>query len=230
MEDNGKQAGRDIVPGNHPSLPQIPVSIRNPQDITREVLNFLPREQAEGLAKTAATELLRLQLREVESQKSCVEVEQKIDQAIRWATTLADQTRGADGNFQTEHKTPRVPRGFRCNRGRSRPGSIAAPQGRQASGSCFVATACFGDYDHSTVMVLRQFRDLTLMENGAGRAFITFYYWCGPQLARFVERVPVLKPPIRWALGLFAGVYAPLAESRAYPVARFPRMKTKGRH
>ena len=92
MEDNGKQAGRDIGAGNHPSLPQIPVSICNPQDITREVLNFLPREQAEGLAKMAATELLRLQLREVESQKSCVEVEQKIDQAIRWATTLADQT------------------------------------------------------------------------------------------------------------------------------------------
>ncbi len=223
MEDNGKQAGRDIVPGNHPSLPQIPVSIRNPQDITREVLNFLPREQAEGLAKMAATELLRLQLREVESQKSCVEVEQKIDQAIRWATTLADQTRGADGNFQTEHKDPK---GTTRISVQLRPVPpvvhIAAPQGRQASGSCFVATACFGDYDHSTVMVLRQFRDLTLMGNGAGRAFITFYYWCGPQLARFVERVPVLKPPIRWALGLFAGVYAPLAESRAYPVARFP--------
>ena len=50
MKDNDQQASRGIVP----------VSIRNPLDITREVLNFLPREQAEGLAKTAAAELLRL--------------------------------------------------------------------------------------------------------------------------------------------------------------------------
>ena len=175
MEDNGKQAGRDIVPGNHPYLPQIPVSIRNPQDITREVLNFLPREQAEGLAKTAATELLRLQLREVESQKDCVEVEQKIDQAIRMMGD-ADRTRGANVNFQTEHKTTKGTTRISVQSRPVPPPVQAAPQGRQASGSCFVATACFGDYDHSTVMVLRQFRDLTLMENGAGRAFITFYY------------------------------------------------------
>jgi len=207
VEDNSKQAGRGIAPVNHPSLPQTPVPIRNPQDITREVLNFLPREQAEGLAKTAAAELLRLQLQEVESHKDRVEVEQKIDDALRMMGE-ADRTRRANVNFQTEHKTAK---------GTTRISVQSRP------GSCFVATACFGDYDHPTVMVLRQFRDLTLMGNGAGRAFITFYYRCGPRLARFVEWVPVLKPPIRWVLGLFARAYAPMAESRASTVARFPR-------
>ena len=202
MKDNDQQASRGIVP----------VSIRNPLDITREVLNFLPREQAEGLAKTAAAELLRLQIQEVESQKDRAEVRQKVDDAFR-VMEKADRGQRASVNFQTEHITAK---------GTTRI-SVQTPQGRQVSGSCFVATACFGDYDHPTVMVLRQFRDLTLMENRAGRAFIIFYYRRGPQLARFVERMPVLKPPIRWALGLFAGVYAPLAESRASAVARFRR-------
>ncbi len=222
MEDNDKQAGRGIVPVNHLSPPQTPVSIHNPQDITREVLNFLPREQAEGLAKTAAAELLKLQLQEVESQKDCVEVEQKIDQAIRMMGE-ADRTRGADVNFQTEHKSTKGTTRISVQSRPVPPPVQAAPQGRQVSGSCFVATACFGDYNHPTVMVLRQFRDLTLMENGAGRAFVTFYYRCGPQLAQFVERVPVLKPPIRWALGLLAGAYAAMAESRASAIACFRR-------
>ena len=121
----------------------------------------------------------------------------------------ADRGQRASVNFQTEHITAK---------GTTRI-SVQTPQGRQVSGSCFVATACFGDYDHPTVMVLRQFRDLTLMENRAGRAFIIFYYRRGPQLARFVERMPVLKLP-RWALGLCEAV---VGLSRASAVARFRR-------
>ena len=199
MEDNGNQAGWGITRVNHSSLPQTPVSIRNPQDIAREVLNFLPPEQAEGLAKKAADELLRLELQKVESQNDRVEVEQKIDDALRLMDG-ADRSQGADLNYQTEHKTPKGTTRITVQSRPVPPPVQAVPQGRQVSGLCFVATACFGDYDHPTVVVLRQFRDLTLMENRAGRAFVTFYYRRGPQLARFVERVPVLKPPIRWAL------------------------------
>jgi hypothetical protein len=65
---------------------------------------------------------------------------------------------------------------------------------------------CFGDYDHPTVVVLRRFRDFTLMTDRWGRAFVGFYYRRGPRLARFVERVPMLKPPIRLALALFTGI------------------------
>jgi hypothetical protein len=206
VEDNRKQAGQGIVPVNHPACPQTTVSINNPQDITREVLNFLPQEQAEGLAKTVAAELLRLQVQQAESQQDRIEVEQKIDNAIR-VMGDADRSRGTEVNFQTEHKTAKGTTRISVH---SRPAAHpiqVAPPGRQASGSCFVATVCYGDYDHPTVLVLRRFRDLTLVHSMAGRAFVAFYYRHGPCLARQIERLPMLKPPVRLILGVFAMTY-----------------------
>jgi hypothetical protein len=70
----------------------------------------------------------------------------------------------------------------------------------------FVATACFGDYDHPTVVELRRFRDLVLMETALGRRFISAYYRYGPLLASWVNRLPALKPAIRRALSAFVTI------------------------
>lgn len=56
-----------------------------------------------------------------------------------------------------------------------------------AGGSCFVATAAYGDRRHPDVVTLRRFRDQVLVRYSAGRAFIRFYWLVGPQLARFVH-------------------------------------------
>jgi len=58
----------------------------------------------------------------------------------------------------------------------------AAPD---SGGSCFVATATYGDPMHPDVCYLRAFRDNTLRNYRAGRAFIAFYWWIGPKLARW---------------------------------------------
>lgn len=55
------------------------------------------------------------------------------------------------------------------------------------SGSCFVATAAYGDYDHPDVLTLRALRDGHLVKSAAGRAFIRTYWVIGPVAARFVR-------------------------------------------
>ncbi len=57
-------------------------------------------------------------------------------------------------------------------------------QASAAGGSCFVATAAFGDRMHPDVVTLRRFRDCHLVKCKAGRAFVRFYWRVGPVLAR----------------------------------------------
>lgn len=52
-------------------------------------------------------------------------------------------------------------------------------------GSCFVATAAYGDPGHPDVVALRAFRDNHLVRYAAGRRFIRFYWVVGPRMARF---------------------------------------------
>src|SRR5438445_5539100 len=53
----------------------------------------------------------------------------------------------------------------------------------EARKTCFVATACFGDFDHPHVLVLRRFRDCYLLRRSWGRNLTARYYLYGPSLA-----------------------------------------------
>jgi hypothetical protein len=67
--------------------------------------------------------------------------------------------------------------------------------------SCFIATATFGSAENSTVVQLRNFRDLVLAEYVIGRACIKIYWVIGPILASAVRFMPssrlFLKPLLR---------------------------------
>lgn len=66
---------------------------------------------------------------------------------------------------------------------------------------CFVATACYGDYDAPEVRLLRRFRDETLANNFAGRIFIRLYYSISPPFARALSRSEKGKELVRrWLL------------------------------
>lgn len=54
-------------------------------------------------------------------------------------------------------------------------------------GSCFVATACYGDGAHPDVVWLRALRDRRLVNSRTGRAFIATYWKVGPVLAKGVD-------------------------------------------
>ncbi len=62
---------------------------------------------------------------------------------------------------------------------------------------CFIATACYGDYNAKEVLVLREFRDDVLMNSSIGRTFVKFYYFISPPLAKFIEKSDALKKFIR---------------------------------
>jgi hypothetical protein len=64
-------------------------------------------------------------------------------------------------------------------------------------GTCFVATAAYGDPWHPDVVFLRAFRDQWLVHRGWGRAFIAFYWRVGPKMAGQVRRSPGLARPAK---------------------------------
>lgn len=62
---------------------------------------------------------------------------------------------------------------------------IKMPVGKHA---CFIATACYGDYDAYEVLLLRNFRDEKLMPTKAGKIFVKLYYATSPGLARIIKK------------------------------------------
>ena len=66
-----------------------------------------------------------------------------------------------------------------------------------AGSACFVATACYGCYDAPEVLVLRRFRDETLMSSARGCRIVNLYYRMSPPLARWLEHHPLAAKAIR---------------------------------
>ena len=71
--------------------------------------------------------------------------------------------------------------------------SSVLPKDQKSAGSCFIATATMGDYDHPVVMDLRRFRDNWLLKRGWGVKFTSWYYTHGPKVSNVIEKSLVLK-------------------------------------
>lgn len=72
-----------------------------------------------------------------------------------------------------------------------------------SNGGCFLATAVYGSYDHPSVLVLRRFRDETLMQSPTGRFLVSFYYRIGPVLAQSIGRNTLAVLYVRKVLNVF---------------------------
>jgi prepilin-type N-terminal cleavage/methylation domain-containing protein len=80
--------------------------------------------------------------------------------------------------------------------------AVAAGAG---SYNCFVATVAYGSGDDPAVRVLRQFRDHVLTKFSMGRAFISWYYKVGPNLANSFKSSDFLRAVVRVILLPFVG-------------------------
>ena len=58
---------------------------------------------------------------------------------------------------------------------------------------CFVATAAYGTPTAAQIEVLREFRDVVLLESRAGSRFVAWYYAAGPPMAEVIEGNEVLR-------------------------------------
>ena len=67
----------------------------------------------------------------------------------------------------------------------------------KAEKGCFIATACYGDYNAPEVLVLRQFRDSRLLTNSFGKLFVAIYYATSPFFATIISQSDRLKIIVR---------------------------------
>ena len=88
------------------------------------------------------------------------------------------------------------------------------PQGRhkdEAIGKinegCYIATMCYGDYDHPQVMVLRDFRDSVLLQHDWGQSFVRFYYRNSPNWVEHLKGKRLINAIIRKLLDKFIILY-----------------------
>ena len=87
------------------------------------------------------------------------------------------------------------------------PGGIASGESSFSNSSlgsnhrgCFIATAAFGSKYEKHVQVLRRFRNVYLIPNRIGRAFVKAYYRYSPPLADFIGKHDILRTLVRWGL------------------------------
>ena len=64
-------------------------------------------------------------------------------------------------------------------------------------GWCFIATACYGDYESAEVKEFREFRDNVLMKRRLGRVFVFIYYTVSPPIAKLISKSEYSKKIIR---------------------------------
>lgn len=62
---------------------------------------------------------------------------------------------------------------------------------------CFIATACYGDYDAPEVQVLREFRDRHLLSSKVGYIIVSAYYSISPGIACKLRRHPNISQFIK---------------------------------
>ncbi len=79
--------------------------------------------------------------------------------------------------------------------------------GGDTSGGCYIATMCYGDYDHPQVLVLRDFRDSVLLHHSWGQAFVRFYYRNSPNWVEHLKNKRLINKIIRNLLDKFIILY-----------------------
>ena len=64
-------------------------------------------------------------------------------------------------------------------------------------GGCFIATAAYGTPTAEQIDVLREFRDVVLLESTAGSQFVALYYQLSPPVADFISGSSLLRTLVR---------------------------------
>ncbi len=71
------------------------------------------------------------------------------------------------------------------------------------SGSCYIATMAYGNYDHPQVLLLRKYRDQVLLKNVIGKLSVRVYYFISPRLVKHLKNKIMINSIIRNILDQF---------------------------
>lgn len=201
-------AGRDDQPARRDLAP-----IQKPDDLVGEVLRALPGiapQKQEQIVVKVAEEVARIQMKRAEGHVDHEMAKGQVENVANAASRLGNE--GVEFEVKADHRSEH---GSMHVTVRNKP-PAAAPAGlAKGLDKCFIATACYGDYSHPAVVVLRRFRDECLRKNARGRLFIAWYCRSGPTLAEFIERRPGFRVTGRlllWPVVLAASGVLWLAE------------------
>ncbi len=75
--------------------------------------------------------------------------------------------------------------------------TTATPSYPPPTGGCFIATAAYGTPAAEQIDVLREFRDIVLLESIAGSQFVALYYQLSPPVADFISESSFLRTLVR---------------------------------
>lgn len=75
--------------------------------------------------------------------------------------------------------------------------SLALKNGIASKKGCFIATACYGNYESQEVLEFRKFRDEILLKSFLGRIFVSMYYFFSPPIANIISKSEISKRIIR---------------------------------
>jgi len=78
--------------------------------------------------------------------------------------------------------------------------STPSPTGSRttrAASRCFIATAAYGTPSAEQINVLREFRDVVLLESTVGSQFVALYYQLSPPVAEFIAGNGLLRTLVR---------------------------------
>lgn len=78
-----------------------------------------------------------------------------------------------------------------------KPKAYSQTSKNQSKSGCFVATACYGDYNATEVLVLRSYRDNVLLNTFLGKIAVKLYYFISPPIAKLLEKSELLKGFVR---------------------------------
>jgi hypothetical protein len=67
-------------------------------------------------------------------------------------------------------------------------------------GFCFIATAAYGTATIEQIDVLREFRDVVLLESAIGSRFVALYYQLSPPIANFIAGNEMVRTLVRGLL------------------------------
>ena len=75
--------------------------------------------------------------------------------------------------------------------------SLALKNGLASKKGCFIATACYGDYESAEVKEFRIYRDNVLLKNKTGRILVEVYYYFSPPIANLISKSEISKRIIK---------------------------------
>jgi len=171
----------------------------------KDVLPSVTTQAATGITTDSATLNMNYTVGNFSSVEVCFVYKKSTDSAWSspdWVSKSSDGSyakslTGLDSDTEYDFKA-QLKYDSTVLEGTTRQFTTEAPSTPEPSGGyCFIATAAYGTPTAEQIDVLREFRDVVLLESTVGSQFVSLYYQLSPPIADFIARNDTLRTLVR---------------------------------